>query len=84
MRKTKTPTKTPTLAQLRKLAKRKGQYLVFYPYSIRVCEGGTWWINAVFGPLNLLSGGTIVRNQAEVRGCILAVLSALPDKERAK
>lgn len=72
---------TPTLASLRKLAQRKGQVIVRHDWVIRVCEGRTWWLSAVFGPLNILTGGTVVRSEAMARVAISGALSALPDAE---
>jgi hypothetical protein len=69
----------PTLAALRAIAKRKGQAIVRHDWVIRVCEGRTWWLQAVFGPLNILTGGTVVRSETTARVAIFAALSALPD-----
>ena len=75
-----TPKKTPTLVQLRKLAKRKGQDIVFDLYVLKLCQYGTWWLKIVFGPLNILTGGTMVRTESEARTVLFAALLALPDK----
>ena len=74
-----TPKKTPTLAALRKLAKRKGQTITGEDGVVKLVEQGTWWLKVVYGPLNILTGGTIVRDEHDAKRILFAALSSLPD-----
>ena len=76
--------KPPTLAQLRKLAKRKGQTITGEDGIVKVSDQGTWWLKIVYGPLNILTGGTIVRDERDAKRCLFAALSALPDAKGGK
>ena len=73
--------KTPSIAQLRKLAKEKGQTITEEDGVLKLVEQGTWWLKLVHGPLNILTGGTIVRDERDAKRVLAAALRALPDKE---
>lgn len=73
------PKTSPTLAQLRKLAKRKGQTITGEDGIVKLVQSGTWWLKIVYGPLNILTGGTIVKDEREAKRVLRAALSALPD-----
>ncbi len=74
----------PTLAALRTLAKRKGQTITGEDGVVKLVEQGTWWLKVVYGPLNILTGGTIVRDERDAKRVLLAALSTLPDKPAPK
>ena len=76
--------KPPTLAELQRLCEQKGQALVIDGPIIKLYEQRTWWLQVVYGPLNHLTGGTLVREKATALACVFAALFALPDKERAR
>lgn len=84
-----TTKRTPTLASLRKLAKRKGQTITGEDWGdeigvVKLVEQGTWWLKVVYGPLNILTGGTIVRDEKDAKRVLFAALSAMPDAKRGK
>lgn len=79
-----TTKRTPTLASLRKLAKRKGQTITGEDGVVKLVEQGTWWLKVVYGPLNILTGGTIVRDEKDAKRVLFAALSAMPDAKRGK
>lgn len=71
-----TPKKTPTLAQLRKLAKRKGLWIY---------DDTTWCIAACYGPEENFYQAAVVYGrfgytEEQMRASLFSALSALPDK----
>lgn len=76
--------KPPTLAQLRKLAKRKGQTITGEDGVVKLVEQGTWWFKVIYGPLNILTGGTIVKDERDAKRVLFAALSALPDAPKTR
>lgn len=73
--------KTPTLAQLRKLAKRKGHLLVVKRFEgADTADRSTCVEVTSQGQIVVMAWGS--RTEAQVMA--FAALSALPDKERAR
>ena len=75
------PMKPPTLAELRKMAKRKGPLLVVKRFEgADTADGSTCVEVTIQGQIVVMAWGS----RTEAHAMAFAALSALPDKERAR